>query len=143
LHCYTAESSRAASIYQGSLAAKRHKKRKKGRVDFCAFCAFLRPLLPWFGFGCGPAALRSLRLTIPWHGVWLRLRRSVARGHQRIGTILVARSRIIDGLGRMGAKYLPTIKDIKASQRFQQKQSALPKLKKASGNQPKKKREKK
>jgi len=31
----------------------------------------------------------------------------------------------------MGAKYLPTIKDIKATQRFQQKQSSLPKLKKA------------
>ena len=31
----------------------------------------------------------------------------------------------------MGAKYLPTHKDIKASQRFQQKQSGLPKLKKS------------
>jgi hypothetical protein len=33
----------------------------------------------------------------------------------------------------MGAKYLPTIKDQKASQRFQQKQNPLPKFKKASG----------
>ena len=44
---------------------------------------------------------------------------------------------------RMGAKYLPTIKDLKASQRFQQKQSALPKLKKSAGNQPAKKSKKK
>jgi len=29
----------------------------------------------------------------------------------------------------MGAKYLPTIKDRKADQRFQQKQSAQPKVK--------------
>lgn len=29
----------------------------------------------------------------------------------------------------MGAKYLPTIKDQKANQRFQQKQSPLPKFK--------------
>jgi hypothetical protein len=32
--------------------------------------------------------------------------------------------------GRMGAKYLPTIKDLKASQRFQQKQNPLRKFKK-------------
>jgi hypothetical protein len=32
----------------------------------------------------------------------------------------------------MGAKYLPTIKDIKASQRFQQKQNPLPKFKKST-----------
>jgi hypothetical protein len=32
----------------------------------------------------------------------------------------------------MGAKYLPTIKDLKASQRFQQKQNPLPKFKKSS-----------
>jgi hypothetical protein len=43
------------------------------------------------------------------------------------------------GFGRMGAKYLPTIRDLKASQRFQLKQSALPKLKKKSGNRAKKK----
>ena len=30
----------------------------------------------------------------------------------------------------MGAKYLPTIKDLKASQRFQQKQNPLRKFKK-------------
>lgn len=38
----------------------------------------------------------------------------------------------------MGTKYLPTIKDLKASQRFQQKQNPLPKFKKA-GMQPAKK----
>jgi hypothetical protein len=37
----------------------------------------------------------------------------------------------------MGAKYLPTIKDLKASQRFQQKQNPLRKFKKA---QPRKSR---
>lgn len=35
----------------------------------------------------------------------------------------------------MGAKYRPTIKDLKANQRFQQKQHALLKLKKSSGAQ--------
>lgn len=33
----------------------------------------------------------------------------------------------------MGAKYLPTIKDLKATQRFMQKQKPLPKFKKATG----------
>lgn len=33
----------------------------------------------------------------------------------------------------MGAKYLPTIKDLKASQRFQQKQKPLPDFKKSPG----------
>jgi hypothetical protein len=46
---------------------------------------------------------------------------------------------IIDGLGRLGAKYLPTIKDLKASQRFQQKQASLPKFEKTSGDQSAKK----
>jgi hypothetical protein len=32
----------------------------------------------------------------------------------------------------MGAKYLPTIKDQKATQRFMQKQKPLPRFKKAS-----------
>lgn len=43
----------------------------------------------------------------------------------------------------MGAKYLPTIKDLKASQRFQQKQNPIPFLKKPSGTKPIKKAEKK
>jgi len=50
---------------------------------------------------------------------------------------------LIAGLVRMGAKYLPTIKDVKASQRFQQQQEALRKLKKLSGDQPAPKRRKK
>ena len=36
----------------------------------------------------------------------------------------------------MGAKYLPTIKDLKASQRFQQKQDRLQQLKKLAGTLP-------
>ena len=43
----------------------------------------------------------------------------------------------------MGAKYLPTIKDLKASQRFQQKQKPLPAFKKSAANQPAKKSKKK
>jgi hypothetical protein len=39
----------------------------------------------------------------------------------------------------MGAKYLPSIKDQKASQRFHQKQARLPKVKKAPSQQPTKK----
>jgi hypothetical protein len=38
---------------------------------------------------------------------------------------------IVSALVGMGAKYLPTIKDQKASQRFQQKQNPLRKFKKA------------
>ena len=36
----------------------------------------------------------------------------------------------------MGAKYLPTIKDLKAMQRFQQKQNPLRKFKKPAPDQP-------
>lgn len=36
----------------------------------------------------------------------------------------------------MGAKYLPTHKDLKASRRFHQKQIILPKFKKTSAIQP-------
>lgn len=39
----------------------------------------------------------------------------------------------------MGAKYLPTIKDLKASQRFQQKQRPLHKFKKMPDGQAAKK----
>jgi hypothetical protein len=46
-------------------------------------------------------------------------------------TNLVARFGIMGGLGGMGAKYLPTHKDLKASQRFQQKQNPLHKFKKS------------
>jgi hypothetical protein len=49
----------------------------------------------------------------------------------------------IAGLAGMGAKYLPTIKDLKAIQRFQQKQNPLHKFKKSpGGSSPKKSRKK-
>ena len=48
----------------------------------------------------------------------------------RPATNLVARSGNLGGLDGMGAKYLPTHKDLKASQRFQQKQNPLHKFKK-------------
>jgi hypothetical protein len=43
----------------------------------------------------------------------------------------------------MGAKYFPTIKDLKANQRFQQKQAALPKAKRSPGDRVAKKDKKK
>jgi hypothetical protein len=43
----------------------------------------------------------------------------------------------------MGAKYQPTIKDIQAAQRYQQKQNALRKLKKPAADQPAQKNKKK
>jgi len=43
----------------------------------------------------------------------------------------------------MGAKYLPTIRDLKAMQRFQQKQKPLHKFKKTADSQPSKKGKKK
>ena len=52
---------------------------------------------------------------------------------------LFAGSEIMARLSRMGAKYLPTIKDIKASQRFQQKQSLRPTTKKSASALPIKK----
>ena len=39
----------------------------------------------------------------------------------------------------MGAKYLPTIRDLKAAQRFQQKQNPLRKFKKTAPDKPTKK----
>jgi hypothetical protein len=39
----------------------------------------------------------------------------------------------------MGAKYVPTIKDLKASARFQQKQNPMPKFKKSSKASPRQK----
>jgi hypothetical protein len=44
-----------------------------------------------------------------------------------------------DGLSNMGIKYLPTEKDRKLSQRFQQKQNPLPKFKNSTGKSPVKK----
>ncbi|HYD84744.1 MAG TPA: hypothetical protein VEA63_11845 [Opitutus sp.] len=42
----------------------------------------------------------------------------------------------------MGAKYLPTIKDLKATQRFLQKQKPLPKFKKETGGAAAKRKQK-
>jgi len=52
-------------------------------------------------------------------------------------------ARIPDGFEGMGAKYYPTVKDMKASQRFLQKQRALPKVKKSPEAKPGIKTEKK
>jgi hypothetical protein len=60
-----------------------------------------------------------------------------------LGAILIARVRIIDRLERMGAKYLPTIKDLKASQRFQEKQKKQSPLKKSVAAPPAKPSKKK
>ena len=57
---------------------------------------------------------------------------------RRPDTNLVARIGNMDGLGGMGAKYLPTHKDLKASQRFQQKQNPLHKFKKSPATAAKK-----
>jgi hypothetical protein len=46
---------------------------------------------------------------------------------------------IFSGLVPMGAKYLPTIKDLKASQRFLQKQKPMHKFKKSPADQSAKK----
>lgn len=53
--------------------------------------------------------------------------------------IVVARSGQYRRPSGMGAKYLPTIKDLKASQRFQQKQRPFHKFKKSSAEQSAKK----
>jgi hypothetical protein len=60
-----------------------------------------------------------------------------------LGAIRIARPRIIGGLDGMGAKFRTTIKDLKASQRYRQKQNPLHKFKKPADNQPAKKGEKK
>jgi len=46
---------------------------------------------------------------------------------------LIAERAVLTGTVAMGAKYLPSIKDLKATRRFQQKQTGLPKFKKSSG----------
>jgi len=53
-----------------------------------------------------------------------------------LGAFLIAHPGIIGGLDDMGAKFRTTIKDLKASQRFRQKQNPLHKFNKPSGNQP-------
>ena len=54
----------------------------------------------------------------------------------------VAEPEIIDRLARMGTKYVPTIKDLKAGQRFQQKQLVQSKFIKPAGSPPARKRKK-
>jgi hypothetical protein len=54
----------------------------------------------------------------------------------------VAAPEIIDRLDPMGAKYLPTAKELKASQRFHQKQLVQSRFIKPAGNTPAKKRKK-
>jgi len=44
-----------------------------------------------------------------------------------------------DALSCMGTKYLPTIKDRKLNERFQQRQNPLPKFKNSTGKAPAKK----
>jgi hypothetical protein len=65
------------------------------------------------------------------NGEALLVRTSPRRAWRR--AILVAGRAISRRLSRMGAKYLPTTKDLKASRRFQEKQNPLPFLKKPSG----------
>lgn len=55
--------------------------------------------------------------------LWMAVRR---------GKNLIACSPHFSGSERMGAKYLPTIKDQRANQRFQQKQNPLRKFKKST-----------
>jgi len=58
--------------------------------------------------------------------------------------ILIAAPAMFGGFGEnMGAKYLPTIKDLKAAQRFREKQALLNKAKKAARAHPAKEPDKK
>jgi hypothetical protein len=57
--------------------------------------------------------------------------------------IQFARSQDFDGARVMGAKYLPTVKDQKAGQRFHQKQHVQSKFIKPAGRPPAPKRKKK
>jgi hypothetical protein len=71
-----------------------------------------------------------------WHPLYNRGQRLAAKPASALSAeILVANGRKISGLGGMGAKYYPTIKDQKAGQRFQQKQNQLQKQKKAAAPQ--------
>jgi hypothetical protein len=49
---------------------------------------------------------------------------------------------ITGGVEPMGAKYLPSARDLKAYQRFQQKENPLPKFKKPRAAQPAKRKKK-
>jgi hypothetical protein len=86
----------------------------------------------------GPGELRE---------AWVERLVSAAAGKPKTlclpGAIRIARSDIIAGLDGMGAKFRPTIKDLKASNRYRQKQNPLHKFKKPADNPPAKKEGKK
>ena len=52
----------------------------------------------------------------------------------------VARAAGVGRCGAMGAKYLPTIKDQRANERYRQKQQPMPKFKKSAAGGGKKRR---
>jgi hypothetical protein len=82
-------------------------------------------------------AMRDARTTRPGLGLaggWSDVRSAAG--------IWLPGGRFMDGLAAMGAKYLPTIKDLKANQRFQQKQKPLPQFKKMTDAQVKKSKKK-
>ena len=56
--------------------------------------------------------------------------------------ILIAALRGSDDIAGMGAKYQPTIRDLKASERFRNKQVSRPMITKSSSDQPIKKEKK-
>jgi hypothetical protein len=58
------------------------------------------------------------------------------------GRFRIAPTRFVDRLVLMGAKYVPTIRDLKAGQRYQQKQLVQSKFIKPSGKPAVKKRRK-
>ena len=60
----------------------------------------------------------------------------------RLRMILIAALRGSDVIVDMGAKYQPTIRDLKASERFRNKQVSRPMTTKASSDQPIKKEKK-
>jgi len=66
-------------------------------------------------------------------------RGEVSAGPSGRRVILIAAGRVIDRPARMGAKYLPTIKDQKASQRFQEQQNRRAREKKLAAPAPAKK----
>ena len=63
-------------------------------------------------------------------------------GLAAIHVILIAALRGSDVIAGMGAKYQPTIRDLKASERFRNKQISRPMITKASSDQPIKKEKK-
>jgi hypothetical protein len=73
----------------------------------------------------------------------LTVLRAPAIALPRLLSIEFARSEFFDGAREMGAKYLPTVKDQKAGQRFHQKQHVQSKFIKPAGRPAAAKRKKK